>query len=174
MPPVRCHVGLGANIGNPQQQLENAVAALAALDDCRLVAVSPLYRSAPLGPRDQPDFLNAVAALDTALPAAALLDALLAIENAAGRVRGRRWGPRVLDLDLLLYGDACFHEPRLTVPHPGIAGRTFVLLPLVDLCGSGYRLPGGEELGTLVAACPGPAPVRLAWSLEGPAGRERQ
>ncbi|MHA7814967.1 MAG: 2-amino-4-hydroxy-6-hydroxymethyldihydropteridine diphosphokinase [Pseudohaliea sp.] len=165
----RCYIGLGANLGHPLRQLRDAARALAGLPGCRPGPLSPLYRSAPLGPRDQPDFLNAVAALDTVLAPLDLLDALQHIEAGAGRVRGRRWGPRTLDLDLLLYGDRELQLPRLTVPHPGIAERAFVLWPLADLCGEDFRLPWGSDIGTLKRACPGPAPERQAEGL-GPAG----
>jgi 2-amino-4-hydroxy-6-hydroxymethyldihydropteridine diphosphokinase len=168
---LRCYLGLGANLGDPLQQLRDAARALAALPGCRPGPLSPLYRSTPLGPQDQPDFLNAVAALDTSLAPLDLLDALQRIEAAAGRVRGRRWGPRTLDLDLLLYGGRQLDLPRLTVPHPGIASRAFVLWPLADLCGEDFRLPGGEDIGTLKRACPGPAPVRQAEALGPAAGR---
>lgn len=165
---LRCYIGLGANVGDPLRQLREAVQALTALPGSRPGPVSPLYRSAPLGPQDQPDFLNAVAVLDTTLAPLELLDALQRIEAAAGRVRDRHWGPRTLDLDLLLYADRQLALPRLTVPHPGIAGRPFVLWPLADLCGEDFRLPWGEDIGTLKRACPGPAPVRQAERL-GPA-----
>jgi len=156
----RCYIGLGANLGDPLHQLRKAVGALATLPRSRRGPVSPLYRSAPLGPQDQPDFLNAVATVDTALAPLTLLDALQRIEADAGRVRGRRWGPRTLDLDLLLYGEQRIVTARLTVPHPGLAGRAFVLWPLADLCGRDFRLPCGEDIGTLMSACPGPAPAR--------------
>ncbi|KGE02708.1 2-amino-4-hydroxy-6-hydroxymethyldihydropteridine diphosphokinase [Pseudohaliea rubra] len=161
----RCYIGLGANLGDPPGQLRGAIRALRALADCRLGPLSPLYRSSPLGPQDQPDFFNAVAALDSTLPPLDLLDALQRIEAQAGRVRGRRWGPRTLDLDLLLYGNRAMDTPRLTVPHPGLYERAFVLWPLADLCGENYRLPRGEDIGTLKRACPGPAPVRQAEAL---------
>jgi len=161
----RCYVGLGANLGDPLRQLREAARALADLPACRPGPLSPLYRSRPLGPQDQPDFLNAVAPLDTSLDPLDLLDALQRIEAAAGRVRGRRWGPRTLDLDLLLYGSRQLDLPRLTVPHPGIGCRAFVLWPLADLCGEDFRLPWGEDIGTLKRACPGPAPERQAEGL---------
>ena len=157
----RCFIGLGANLGDPPRQLREAVAALGEIPRSRRGSVSRLYRSAPLGPQDQPDFFNAVATLDTALAPLDLLDALQRIEAVAGRVRARRWGPRTLDLDLLLYGERRINETRLTVPHPGLARRAFVLWPLADLCGRDFELPCGEDLGTLMTACPGPAPASL-------------
>lgn len=162
---VRAYVGLGANLGDPRRQVESALGALGRLGASRRGPVSPPYRSAPLGPADQPDYLNAVVVLDTVLAPLPLLDALQAIESAAGRIRGRRWGPRRLDLDLLLYGDRRIDEARLTVPHPGLATRAFVLYPLVDLCGRHFRLPCGTDLGTLLDSCPGPTPARQGWML---------
>lgn len=163
-----CFLGLGANLGEPRRQLESAVEALEGLRRCRLLSVSPVYRSAPLGPRDQPDYLNAAARLDTELSPHDLLTTLQALETAAGRVRGRRWGPRTLDLDLLLYGRERMETPDLTLPHPGIPDRMFVLQPLIDLCGRHFRLPCGAELGTLLDSCPGPAPERQRWTLKPP------
>lgn len=130
---TRCHIGLGSNLADPEAQLTLAAQALAHLPDSRLTALSSLYHSAPMGPDDQPDYLNAVAMLDTRLPALALLDALQAIELAQGRVRERHWGPRTLDLDLLLYGGERIDTPRLQLPHPGLRQRPFVLLPLSEL-----------------------------------------
>ncbi|MBI2379615.1 MAG: 2-amino-4-hydroxy-6-hydroxymethyldihydropteridine diphosphokinase [Gammaproteobacteria bacterium] len=126
-------IGLGANLAEPVAQLDAAVAALKALAHSRLAAVSPYYRNPPMGPQDQPDYVNAVAALETGLEPEVLLDALQAIENAQGRVRQRRWGARSLDLDLLLYGSAQIATLRLSVPHPGMLNRAFVLLPLADV-----------------------------------------
>jgi 2-amino-4-hydroxy-6-hydroxymethyldihydropteridine diphosphokinase len=126
-------VGLGSNLADPVAQLQRALDALAAIHSTRLVARSSLYRSAPWGRSDQPEFVNAVAKLQTWLDPRALLDALLAIEAAAGRIRAERWGPRILDLDLLLYGDRVIDEPGLHVPHPRLVERAFVLLPLAEL-----------------------------------------
>lgn len=145
---VRAYIGLGANLGEPLAQLRAAVAALAALPGSTLAAVSPLYRSAPLGPAGQPDYYNAVAALDTPLPPHALLAALQAIETAQGRVRLERWGPRTLDLDLLLYGADVIATPDLTVPHAELAQRCFVLVPLHDLAPA-LVLPDGRPLAQL-------------------------
>lgn len=129
----RAFVGLGSNLDDPQRQLELAFDALSGIDGTRLVARSSLYRSRPVGPQDQPDFLNAVAELETRLAPEALLDRLQAIETAQGRVRERFWGPRTLDLDLLLYGGERISTPRLAVPHPGLPLRAFVLYPLAEL-----------------------------------------
>jgi 2-amino-4-hydroxy-6-hydroxymethyldihydropteridine diphosphokinase len=130
---VRAYVGIGANLGDPAAQVRGAIAALAALPGTRLAAASSLYRTAPIGYADQPEFVNAVAALDTALAPHALLDALQAIERRAGRERSFRNAPRTLDLDLLLYGDAAIADAALTVPHPRMHERAFVLAPLAEI-----------------------------------------
>lgn len=152
----RAYIGLGANLGDPWQALRAALQALAALPGTRLVAVSPAYRSAPVE-ASGPDFLNAVAALDTALAPLALLDALQAIEAAQGRERPYRNAPRTLDLDLLLYGDLRLHSQRLSLPHPRLQQRAFVLRPLLDLAPD-LAVPG---LGALARHLPGVAGQRL-------------
>lgn len=150
---IQALIGLGANIGDPISQLQAACVQLAQHPDCRLHAASRVYVSAPLGPQDQPDFLNAAIALQTRLTPHALLDVLQAIELQLGRVRLRHWGERCIDLDLLLFGDVCLDDPRLTLPHPGMASRAFVLQPLIDLLGADFRLPCGNQLATLLDAC---------------------
>ena len=131
---VRAYIGLGSNLEDPRRQVRTAIAELDVLPYTRLVARSSLYRSDPMGPPDQPDYINAVAAVDTLLTPLALLDALMGVERAHGRIRNAtRWGPRTLDLDLLVYGETIISEARLTVPHPGIAERAFVLLPLLEI-----------------------------------------
>jgi len=150
---VRAYIGLGSNLGDRQAHLDFALARLAELPASRMVAHSPTYRSRPLGGMDQPDYYNAVAALDTRLPPLTLLDALQAIEQAAGRKRDGHWAPRTLDLDLLLYGEAVIDHPRLTVPHPGIAARDFVLQPLHDL-DPDLVVPAAGTLATLLERCP--------------------
>lgn len=152
----RAYVGLGANLGDPLAQLRNAVAAFARLPGTCVVAVSSVYRSAPVGYLDQPDFLNAVAALDTRLSPQALLDALLAIEQDGGRTRAFRNAPRLIDLDLLLYGDRVVDEEHLTVPHPRMSGRAFVLLPLAELDPT-CVVPGAGRLSTLAEGVSGQA-----------------
>jgi len=128
------YVGLGSNLADPRAQVERASRALAALPQTRLVQRSRLYRSAPWGRADQPEFVNAVVALQTELTPRELLEALLKIERAAGRARdATRWGPRVLDLDILLFGDRLIDEPGLHVPHPHLHERAFVLLPLAEI-----------------------------------------
>lgn len=129
---VRATIGLGANLGEPMATLDAACAALAALPDTRWLRRSPWYRSAPVEATG-PDFVNAVVELDTLLAPLALLDALQTIELQHGRERPYRNAPRTLDLDLLLYGDQHLHTERLTLPHPRVTERAFVLLPLLDL-----------------------------------------
>lgn len=149
---VPAYVGLGSNLGDPVAQLRGALAALEQLPATRLVARSSFYRNPPMGPPEQPDFVNAVAGLLTTLPARELLAALQAIEDAQGRRRdGPRWGPRTLDLDLLAYGDLRLDSEALTLPHPGLAERPFVLVPLHEIA-PGLRLPGGATIAHLAAA----------------------
>lgn len=150
--PERVHVALGSNLGDRAAALGKACDALRALSSDGRLRCSPLYESAPMGPSDQPDYLNAVCAFTTSLAPQALLAALQRIENAAGRVRPAvRWSARTLDLDLLLYGARRIDTPDLTVPHPGIAERTFVLMPLHDLDAS-LDVPGQGAVSTLLAA----------------------
>lgn len=151
----RVYIGLGSNLAEPREQLRGALRALAAIPSSRLVAVSSLYASDPLGPPDQPRYNNAVAALDTSLAPLELLDALQAIELAQGRVRKtERWGPRTLDLDILLFGDRLIDEPRLTVPHYHLHARAFVLYPLAEIAPQKLQLADGRNLTELLAACP--------------------
>ena len=152
--PVRCYVGLGSNLDDPRRQLERAIEALRGLPECALDAVSPLYDSTPLGPSDQPDYCNAVAALDTGLAPLELLGQLQAIEHAHGRIRDRRWGARILDLDLLLYGNLSMVSALLTLPHPGLSSRDFVLYPLADIAPPDLPIPGLGRLDELLAKCP--------------------
>jgi len=133
---VAC-VGLGANLGDAAATVRAAQQALAELPGTRLVAASRLYRTRAWGKTAQPDFINAAALIETALPARALLDCLLAIERRFGRTRAAdgsdRWGARTLDLDLLLYGDEVIDEPGLRVPHPHLHERAFALVPLLEV-----------------------------------------
>ncbi|SDO08698.1 2-amino-4-hydroxy-6-hydroxymethyldihydropteridine diphosphokinase [Pseudomonas jinjuensis] len=150
----RVYIGLGSNLAEPRRQLETALDAIGALPGCRLAGVSPLYASDPLGPPDQPRYVNAVAALDTGLEPLQLLDALQKIELEQGRVRkDERWGPRTLDLDILLFGERLIDEPRLRVPHYHMQARAFVLYPLADLAPD-LRLADGRMLAEMLAACP--------------------
>lgn len=148
--PVTVYIGLGSNLENPQQQLHTAVEALQQIPATQLQHCSPFYRSKPMGPQDQPDYINAVAALTTTLTPLALLDALQRIENAQGRVRKERWGARTLDLDILLFGAHVLDEPRLTVPHPGLCQRSFVVFPLLDISPD-LTLPDGRPLAACLA-----------------------
>jgi 2-amino-4-hydroxy-6-hydroxymethyldihydropteridine diphosphokinase len=128
------YIGLGSNLADPHAQVERALSVLGDLPHTRLLRRSRLYRSAPWGRADQPEFVNAVAEIETELSARVLLGALLAIERSAGRERdATRWGPRVLDLDILVYGDQLIDEPGLHVPHPHLHERAFVLLPLAEI-----------------------------------------
>lgn len=129
---VTAYVALGANLGNAEQALRQALAALEGIPGARVQRASSLYRTAPVD-ASGPDYLNAVAAIATTLTAPALLDALQAIEQAAGRERPYRNAPRTLDLDLLLYGQARIDSPRLTLPHPRMGERAFVLVPLAEI-----------------------------------------
>jgi len=126
-------VGLGSNLDDPQNQILRALQALDGLQHTRVLARSSLYRSAPVGFLEQPDFINAVAQLETALSPHALLDALLGLEHECGRTREFRNAPRTLDLDVLLYDDLCCHEHGLTIPHPQMHLRAFVLRPLLEI-----------------------------------------
>jgi len=129
----RAYVGLGANLGPREETLERAVALLAAAEGVDVLAISELRETDPIGVVDQPRFLNGAAAVETTLSARELLDTLLAIERSLGRVRLERWGPRTVDLDLLLYGDEIIDEPGLRVPHPRLHERRFALEPLAEL-----------------------------------------
>lgn len=149
----RAFIGLGSNLAAPEQQLRTAMQALATLPGCTWVGASALYTSDSLLP-GQPRYTNAVAALDTALAPLELLDALQAIENDQGRVRAERWGPRTLDLDIILFGERCIDELRLKVPHYHLHARPFVLYPLAELLAPGFILPDGRALKALLAACP--------------------
>lgn len=146
------YLGLGSNLDVPGQQIDAAVAALKQLPDTAWRALSPLYRSAPVGPPGQPEYLNAVAAVDTQLAPHDLLDALQAIERDRGRRRdGPRWGARTLDIDILLYGQQQIDTTRLQVPHPEIPRRGFVLQPLYDLAPD-LVVPGMGSVAELLAA----------------------
>jgi 2-amino-4-hydroxy-6-hydroxymethyldihydropteridine diphosphokinase len=146
------YVGLGANIGEPRRQLQDALQEIHALPNTRITRTSGFYRSAPVGYLDQPEFLNAVVELDTDLAPVALLENLQEIEKSHGRERPFIGAPRTLDLDLLLYGDATIDSPRLTVPHPRMHERAFVLTPLLEL-DSAISVPGKGLANNLLSAC---------------------
>ncbi|MDO7898712.1 2-amino-4-hydroxy-6-hydroxymethyldihydropteridine diphosphokinase [Pseudomonas citrulli] len=149
----RIYVGLGSNLAQPAEQLRSALQALAQLPGTQLAGVSAFYQSDSLLP-GQPRYTNAVAALDSRLAPLDLLDALQAIETGQGRERLERWGPRTLDLDILLFGDRLIDEPRLKVPHYHMHARAFVLYPLAELAPAELRLADGRLLRDLLAACP--------------------
>jgi 2-amino-4-hydroxy-6-hydroxymethyldihydropteridine diphosphokinase len=149
----RIYIGMGSNLAAPDQQLRSAVEALAQLPDTCVAGVSAFYQSDSLLP-GQPRYTNAVAALDSRLAPLDLLDALQAIENDQGRERLERWGPRTLDLDILLFGDRLIDEPRLKVPHYQMHLRAFVLYPLAELAPAALQLPDGKRLSALLEACP--------------------
>lgn len=163
--PVTVFIGLGSNLDRPEQQVRRALDELDAVPKTRLAGYSPLYGSRPFGPAGQPDYVNAVARLETSLDAHGLLERLQAIELDHGRVRGERWGPRTLDLDLLIYGDQLIDTPALQVPHPQLRWRAFVLVPLYDLAPD-LELPG---LGPLIDYLPRDPDGDL-WRLQAPAG----
>lgn len=151
-PSVHACIGLGANLGDPVAALRAAFDALARLPATHLLAASRLYRTPAWGRIDQPDYVNAAALLDTALDPQRLLVALLDIERRAGRVRdGHRWGPRTLDLDLLLYGDRVIDLPGLCVPHPHLHERAFALVPLAEIAADA-PFPGHGSVGDALRA----------------------
>ena len=127
------YVAVGSNLNQPRERVAEAFQRLAALPATRVESRSRDYRTRPMGPQDQPDFINAVGGLLTQLPAHGLLDALLDIERAMGRNRQERWGPRIIDLDLVWMTGSPIDEPGLTLPHPGVSARNFVLYPLCDI-----------------------------------------
>ena len=147
----RAYVGLGANLGNREETLEQAVALLEAAERVDVIAVSELRETDPVGVLDQPRFLNGAAVVETTLSARELLDTLLAIERSLGRVRVERWGPRIVDLDLLVYSDEIVDKPGLRVPHPRLHERRFALEPLVEL-DPGLVIPGRGRVSELLAA----------------------
>ena len=147
------YIAIGSNQKDPVQQAKKAFTALELLPKTKLLSCSSLYCSTPMGPQDQPDYINAVAKLNTELSALELLDALQQIELTQGRERkAERWGPRTLDLDILLYGEQKIDNDRLTIPHYGMKVREFVLYPLLEIV-EDLVLPDGSVLSQLVAAC---------------------
>jgi 2-amino-4-hydroxy-6-hydroxymethyldihydropteridine diphosphokinase len=143
MPAVDCAIALGSNLGDSLQILQGAIAALSNHPHMTLMSCSSVYTTAPIGP-PQPDYLNACALVSTELSPEALLRSLLAIENRFGRIRQERWGPRLLDLDLLLFGDLVLATPELQVPHPRMYERAFVLVPLAEIAGD-WRDPVSQK-----------------------------
>ncbi len=157
---VRAAIALGSNLQQPERQVRAGFDELSALPTTKLLARSPLYRTAPVGKLDQPAFVNAVAVVETALSARELLDALLAIERRHGRERDVPNGPRTLDLDIVLYGDKAIHEPGLTVPHPRAHERAFVLAPLLDAWPDA-AIPGRGPARDFLAGVSGQAIERM-------------
>jgi len=157
---IRAYVALGSNLGDPLATVQDAFAALRALPETTLAAASSLYRSAPVGLKNQPDFINAVAALDTRLAAESLLEALFAIEARFGRARSVKNAPRTLDLDLLLYGGETRATPRLILPHPRMHERAFVLLPLLEIAPEAM-IPGHGAAAALLDGVRGQSLCRL-------------
>ena len=147
--PTRAAIGLGSNLGDRARHIADAIGSLSELGD--LVAASALYQTAPMGGPEQGPYLNAVAVIDTNLSARRLLEACLEIEQAHGRERREKWGPRTLDLDIVLFGSAVIDEPGLTVPHPELANRRFVLEPLAEAW-PGAALPDGTTVDSLLPA----------------------
>jgi len=149
---VRAYIGIGSNLNDPVAQVKEAFDELEVLPDSLLAARSSLYRSKPMGPPDQPDYVNAVAALDTLLSAPELLQALQRIEVMQGRERtAQKWEARILDLDLLLYGTRVLDNPGLKLPHPGLHERDFVIIPLAEVAGN-LNIPGKGLLSTLIGS----------------------
>jgi 2-amino-4-hydroxy-6-hydroxymethyldihydropteridine diphosphokinase len=144
------YVAVGSNLGSPAERVREAFGRLAGMPASRLLRESRLYLTKPMGPQDQPDFVNAAAGLLTRLPARELLDQLLAIERSMGRDRQERWGPRVIDLDLVWMAGETIDEPGLTVPHPGVSSRNFVLYPLSDIAPT-LMIPGHGRVSDLAA-----------------------
>jgi 2-amino-4-hydroxy-6-hydroxymethyldihydropteridine diphosphokinase len=161
-PWFEAYIGLGSNLDEPVQHVTSARREIAALRDVEEIAFSPLYCSQPVGPQDQPDYVNAVMRIKTRLTAQTLLGALQAIENAHGRLRLQRWGARTLDLDVLLYDSQTINEPNLIVPHPELPNRAFVLYPLADIASGDLAIPGKASLADLLAACPADGLQRMA------------
>jgi len=149
---IQVYIGIGSNLDHPIEQVQRAIANLQHIPNTRYLKSSALYRSEPMGPSDQPDYINAVSLLETDLLPLALLDVLQSIEASQGRVRKERWGPRTLDLDILLYGEKTIKDDRLTVPHPGLHERSFVLYPLQEI-NPELVIPGFGSIESLLEKC---------------------
>jgi 2-amino-4-hydroxy-6-hydroxymethyldihydropteridine diphosphokinase len=162
MNDVVCYIALGSNLGDPAEQLRSAVEALRGVSSSNELLRSGLYRSEPVGPAGQPDYLNAVVSFPVRLAPAELLRRLQEIEAAHGRTRELRWGARTLDLDILLYGDSIIRTDQLQVPHPLMVERLFVLKPLMDLSPR-LLVPGLGVVGELMEQCPGLRLEPVSW-----------
>lgn len=158
---VSAYVGLGSNLEDPPRQIARALEEIAALAGTRIVRASSLYRSAPVGYRDQPDFVNAVAEVRTSLGPRPLLEALLGIERRHGRLREFPNSPRTLDLDLLIYGSKVLREPGLTVPHPRMLERAFVIVPLAEIAPQA-EIPGFGPARDALARVDGASIAKVA------------
>lgn len=169
-PPPTAWLGLGSNVGRRARMIAAALDALGATAGLELIATSSVYETEPVGVTDQPDFLNVVARFDCALGPEALLDAIQGVEKRLKRTRTKRWGPRTIDIDLLLLGDLRVETERLTVPHPELTNRQFVLVPLAELAPE-ILLPGGRTAAEL--ATPGIDAVRRLGALDELLRRER-
>lgn len=148
MRTAQAFIGLGSNLQNPVRQVSEALLRIKQLPHTQLKKVSSNYLSSPLGPADQPDFINCVAAISTQLTPEQLLDHLQSIENQQGRIRSLKWGPRTLDLDILIYEDKVIQNTRLTIPHPGLKERVFFIYPLFELAPQ-WILPDGTTIADL-------------------------
>lgn len=147
--PTIAYIGLGSNLSEPIEQVKNAIKKIEKIALSKVIAVSSIYLSKPMGPQNQDDYINAVLALETSLSAIDLLNSLQSIENDAGRVRKEnRWGARILDLDIILFGDKVINTERLTIPHYGMNEREFVLLPLAEISPK-LILPNGKSVKQL-------------------------
>ncbi|HBD23706.1 MAG TPA: 2-amino-4-hydroxy-6-hydroxymethyldihydropteridine diphosphokinase [Oceanospirillaceae bacterium] len=155
------YIGIGSNLEAPVDQVQQAIHELGNLPHCQLLKASSLYASKPMGPQNQPDYINAVVHLSTDLEPLSLLDALQKLEHLHRRVRKQHWGPRTLDLDMLLYNQETIDHARLQVPHPGLTQRNFVLYPLAEI-NSTLSLPNGTSLQQLLQDCPLADLVKLA------------
>jgi len=155
------YIGLGSNLNSPVEQLQRALAAIARLPETQLVAHSSFYGSKPVGPQDQPDYVNAVALLNTRLTPLSLLDALQTIETDQGLIRARRWGERTLDLDILLFGNQEISSERLTIPHAEMLNRDFVLKPLLELSPQ-LCLPNSKPIAPYLTNCADNQLIKLA------------
>lgn len=143
------YIALGSNLNNPKKQLQNAAFHIAKIPHTSIIAQSSLYETKPLGPQNQPDYVNQVIAVATQLSPHELLKALLAIELQMGRVRRERWGARIIDCDIILFGDQIIQTPALSIPHPEMKNRAFVLYPLAEIAPA-LVLPSGESLSNLI------------------------
>ncbi|MGR8929108.1 MAG: 2-amino-4-hydroxy-6-hydroxymethyldihydropteridine diphosphokinase [Gammaproteobacteria bacterium] len=159
---VEAYIGLGSNLGDSSQEVLSAAREIGALEGIEQIALSPLYHSHPVGPQDQPDYVNAVMRVRTRLAPLALLKQCQSIENQHGRLRLVRWGARTLDLDILLYDDRTIDLPELVVPHPELPKRAFVIYPMADIAPADLRIPGQGCLCNLLSACSNDGLFRMA------------